>query len=79
MKLYNTACHGMDIEIKARWNWKERSTQDATEGCLNYISLLAAEAAERLEETGSHSLARQAREFSEQIYDLLKDRGVYNK
>lgn len=79
MKLYNTACHGMDIEIKAKWSWKERSTQDATEGCLNYISILAAEAANSFEATGSHSLAKQAREFSEQIYELLKSRGVYEE
>ena len=79
MKLHNTVCYGMDIEIKAKWNWKERSTQDATEGCLNYISILAAEAAENFEARGSHSLAKQAREFSDQIYDLLKSRGVYDE
>ena len=79
MKLLNTACHGMDIEIKAKWSWKERSTQDATEGCLNYISILASEAAESFETRGSHSLAKQAREFADQIYDLLKSRGVYDE
>lgn len=79
MKLQNTAYHGMDIEIKAKWNWKERSTQDATEGCLNYISILASEAANSFESSGSYGLAKQAREFAEQIYEVLKARGAYDE
>lgn len=50
----------------------------ADEYTLNYISLLAGEAAERFEEKGVHVLAKEARELHNLIYNKLFEAGLYD-
>ena len=45
---------------------------------LNFISILASEAADKFEREGAGSLAEDARDLSNQIYDALYKAGLYN-
>lgn len=50
----------------------------ADEATLSYISLLANEAAIRYEDMNSPALAKQAKKFSDKIYDYLNEKGYYD-
>lgn len=45
---------------------------------LNYISILAGEAADRFDERGVHAIAKEARDLHNLIYDELFKIGFYN-
>lgn len=45
---------------------------------LNYISLLACEAADKYRQDGANALAKDAELFSDMIYEVLKESGLYN-
>ena len=45
---------------------------------LNFISILAMEAADKYEREGSGALAEDARDLSNQIYEALSKAGLYN-
>ena len=45
---------------------------------LNYISILAMEAADKYEREGSGALAEDARDLSNQIYEALSNAGLYD-
>lgn len=45
---------------------------------LNFISILAGEAADKLEREGAGSLADDARDLSNQIYEALSSTGLYD-
>lgn len=77
MKIKDTACNGMDIELKAKFPYGDKSSQEAAEYVWNYISILAFEAAERYRQCGCTALATEAEKFSRQIYDALKAKGLY--
>lgn len=51
----------------------------ATEEVLNYISLIALNAADFYKERGFISMAEESAEFSLEIYDALKLSGIYDK
>lgn len=50
----------------------------ANKDVLNYITLLAGEAAHRYEEKGYNALAKQADKFSTEIWKALDASGLYN-
>ena len=50
----------------------------ANEHLLNFISILAMEAADKYEHEGSGALAEDARSLSNQIYEALSKAGLYN-
>jgi len=50
----------------------------ANKDALNYISLLAGEAANKLKRDGAGALAEDAQELSNQIYDVLSAAGFYD-
>ena len=56
----------------------EYSKISTDEYTLNYISLLAGEAAERFEEKGVYALAKEARELHNLIYNKLFEAGLYD-
>ena len=45
---------------------------------LNFISILAGEAADKYEREGASSLAEDARDLSNQIYEALSNAGLYD-
>ena len=45
---------------------------------LNFISILASEAADKFEREGSGALAEDARDLSNQIYEALSNAGLYD-
>ena len=45
---------------------------------LNFISILAGEAADKYESEGSSALAENARSLSNQIYEALSKAGLYD-
>ena len=45
---------------------------------LNFISILAMEAADKYEREGSGALAEDARDLSNQIYEALSKAGLYD-
>lgn len=57
-------------------NYNGKITAD--EATLSYISLLAGEAAERYESMNAPALAKQAKRFSDRIYDYLNEKGYYD-
>ena len=44
---------------------------------LNYISLLANEAAQNMDRKGCHAIAEEARKFAQEIYDIIDATGFY--
>lgn len=50
----------------------------ANENLLNFISILAGEAADKYEREGSGALAENARNLSNQIYEALSKAGLYD-
>ena len=50
----------------------------ANEHLLNFISILAMEAADKFEKEGSCALAEDARDLSNQIYEALSNAGLYD-
>ena len=44
---------------------------------LNYISILASEAADKFEREGADAMASEAREFANYIYNELEKSGMY--
>ena len=50
----------------------------ADEYLLNFISILAGEAADKFELEGAGALAADARDLSNQIYEALSKAGLYN-
>lgn len=50
----------------------------ATKDELNYISILANEAAKSFEKRGRDSLAKQANKYSDAIYEALKNINFYD-
>lgn len=45
---------------------------------LNFISILASEAADKYEREGAGALAEDARELADQIYEALSKAGLYD-
>ena len=50
----------------------------ADEYLLNFISILAGEAADKYEREGAGALAEEARDLANQIYEALSKAGLYN-
>ena len=50
----------------------------ANEHLLNFISILAGEAADKYEREGAGALAENARSLSNQIYEALSKAGLYD-
>ena len=50
----------------------------ASKEMLNYISILAMEAADKFEKEGADALANEARELSNLIYEELSKSGLYD-
>ena len=49
----------------------------ANKSTLNYISILAFEAADKYEREGADALAKEARDFSNYIYNELEKTGLF--
>ena len=58
-------------------NFNDGKKITANKYTLNYISLLASEAADKFEQEGSNGLASEAREFFNYIYNELEKSGIY--
>lgn len=70
---------GLEVEIKAKGLEKEkRFNKEDTQTFLNYMSIFAYEAAERYRERGANTLAKQASEFAQSLYQLLDEEGYYD-
>ena len=68
-------------EIKMTINFKNSITPGkitADKYLLNFISILAMEAADKFEREGSGALAEDARDLSNQIYEALSNAGLYD-
>ena len=68
-------------EIKMTINFKNSIPPGkitADKYLLNFISILAMEAADKYEREGSGALAEDARDLSNQIYEALSKAGLYN-
>ena len=68
-------------EIKMTINFKNSITPGkitADKYLLNFISILASEAADKFEREGSGALAEDARDLSNQIYEALSNAGLYD-
>lgn len=68
-------------EITMTINFKNSITPGkitADKYLLNFISILAMEAADKYEREGSGALAEDARDLSNQIYEALSKAGLYN-
>lgn len=50
----------------------------ADKDTLNYLSILAGEAADMFDKKGVHTLAKEARDFHQLIYDQLFSTGFYD-
>jgi hypothetical protein len=55
-----------------------RGKVTANKNILNYISVLACEAADKYRQDGANALAKDAELFSDMIYEVLKESGLYN-
>ena len=76
MKLENVL-HGMSVDVKAKQGGDQRYNKEATQYFLNYVSLLATEAANRWDSMGCEAIAKEAREFGSVIYKMLEEQGLY--
>ena len=68
-------------EITMTINFKNSITPGkitADKYLLNFISILAMEAADKFEREGSGALAEDARDLSNQIYEALSNAGLYD-
>lgn len=68
-------------EITMTINFKNSITPGkitADKYLLNFISILASEAADKFEREGAGSLAEDARDLSNQIYEALSNAGLYD-
>ena len=68
-------------EIKMTINFKNSITPGkitADKYLLNFISILAMEAADKFEREGAGALAADARDLSNQIYEALSKAGLYD-
>ena len=68
-------------EITMTINFKNSITPGkitADKYLLNFISILAMEAADKFEREGSGALAEEARDLSNQSYEALSNAGLYD-
>ena len=76
MKLENVL-NGTSVDVKAKHAGDQRYNKEATQHFLNYVSLLATEAANRWDELGCKAIAKEARDFGSVIYKMLEEQGLY--
>lgn len=75
----NTNIHGLTIEIKAKGLHGDRFNKRDTFAFLNALSIYASEAAQLYSQEGSTPLAKEAREFSDLLYYMMKETGYYDR
>ena len=76
---FKTNLLGLEVEIKAKGlENKNRFNKVDTQAFLNYLSIFAHEAQYRYEERGADTLAKQANEFANLLYDVLDADGYYD-
>lgn len=66
----------IDIKVKGLCNETRNNKQDAMY-FMNFISLLALNAAENYRKEGANALAEQAEKCSDEIHEQLKAMGCY--
>lgn len=79
MKMTTKAYHGMEIEVKAKEANHDKCSKAAAQYFMNYVAILASEAANRYRTLGCNALAEQAEEFHKEIYDILEAQGLYDE
>lgn len=71
---------GMTIEIKAKGLYNtDRYNKEDIYAFLNLMSGYAREAGNSFSQRGADSLAKQANDFSDLLYEELKNKGYYDK
>ena len=67
------------VEIKARYSYETRNSEDAVEAFLNGLSILASQAEKQFTSEGANALAKWAERVSSDMYEHLKEAGAYNR
>lgn len=70
---------GYEIDIKAHKDYKIRNNKRDTLDFLNWISMLAGEASKRYKSDCYDYLAKNAKKTSDDIFQQLKNLGVYGE
>lgn len=68
---------GYDVSISAKHEWQDKKSKQATLELLNYISLLTEIASQKYKEGGYDKAAQTIYDYSNEIYEVCKDNGLY--
>ena len=71
-----TMC-GYDVSISAKHSWQDKKSKRATLELLNYLSILFDEAAENYEKDGFEQGAKKANQYSDELYEICNNNGLY--
>lgn len=68
---------GYEVSISARHYWQDKNSKQATLELLNYISLLTEIASEKYKESGYDNAAKTIYDYSNEIYEVCNNNGLY--
>lgn len=68
---------GYEVSISARHLWQDKKSKQATLELLNYISLITELASEKYKDSGYDKVANALYDYSNEIYEICKDNGLY--
>ena len=66
------------MSISAKHTWQDKKSKRATLELLNYLSIILDEAAENYEKEEIHSVAKKVNYYSDELYNICRDNGLYN-
>lgn len=68
-----------EINISAKMNYKDRCSKLDTQRFMNLLSIVFAEAAENAENKGQDGAAEEYKRISNELFETLKEQGLYSK
>lgn len=68
---------GYDVSISAKHSWQDKKSKRVTLELLNHLSILLGEAADNYEREGFYSSAKIVNRYSDELYDICRDNGLY--
>lgn len=74
----NVKMCGYDVSISARHIWQDKKSKQATLEFLNYLSIVLEEASNNYRKEGLETAAATLCNYSDELYDICKDNGLYN-
>ena len=68
-----------EINISAKMNYKDRCNKHDTQSFMNLLSIVFDEAAENVKNNGHDHPAEEYKRISKELFETLKEQGLYDK